>query len=1122
VLELAIPCHLLTPTNPGSTGLDSIYGVFAKYGDRSTWWRDHDSTCDTPAAKEGADLKGQPTMAIVPPAGSEPVLLVHGTFSFDESNNASPANPNRWWQRGSTFCVALDSMISPKGLCAPAGLDSLTIRPWWHWLWTKFVGETAPNPAPEAVFHWSGDNRESARRAAGQLLLDHMRQFDALGVPFHVVAHSHGGSILWEALFRAEREGKPLGQLASWTTVGAPFIRFRTDFSRLWLIIPLVLVVLMAALQWPWFADYWAQTLPQADAPWGFTFLACLLAYYALTALPALLIRLMWSFYSWTVAQDRPGLVPMARTREWDDIISTVLALIALMATAGAVALTVPARIRSLLRAADLRDLTPFFACLWFTLALIAAAGTLVVVVAVVYRILECRDRMRWENAAWSRYGAKYLGIALTRDDEAILGLRVVRRGVRGTILPRFPSPRESDFSPKYVRLRRPEQLYAWGAFPGWLFRYVLLPLQMVWQWVIIPLYNEVFATQVDEFVLDQLQKRATGSDLFALKVEDVVDHPMAGRTPGGTAGCSAATSAFLVKNTNANAPALVQALRRALALDSLQSVHLDVFFKAMQGDAFMADLLVHTSYFKAPALQGDVAGRVLGAAPALPAAPQPVVVGAAPEAGRKPINLWNFLIFLANSGVRLALVLIPASLLYLLGWGTFYEYSLEYHVNWAGEAGPAANAAVEDLNPFNAGDQYDSPPVVRWWVAKKLLDSDASTAWSWPARVVRWWVAKKLLDSDASTAWSWPARVVRWWVAKKLLDPSADDVEFVQLVEDPQKKILFYARVGQKFAEVRDLDKAADAFGKAGEAASALPGAILGNIAMSLAAVRRLLNDVDFQKIADQTNVEGLDRALKIQLGLSYQWRDLYNGYSSLAGSGGRDPTPDEVFEWALRRDADTDHVRLQKLAFLIAVKRPLSIDEKSLVDAFVQTADHESKEIPRDLTLTLLKQDLRHALTVVERTGGRSGKVLEKARELRKLIVEVARGTVTSRDIAEEVDLQATVALSESLRGREPRSVVEKLLVDSEGILDHPINRNTRVRLRPWVAGAYARAGDYRRARLLVKDQGPHARLYVATQLLVKAIELREADRKPPRLDEFTIRQAFDQDVGIERRNP
>ena len=96
-----------------------------------------------------------------------------------------------------------------------------------------------PVTCAESVFHWSGDNSETARRDSGRLLLAHLEEFNRRG-PFHVVAHSHGGSVLMGALCLATDKHRaaagsapqPLANLKSWTTVGTPFFHFRPDYWR--------------------------------------------------------------------------------------------------------------------------------------------------------------------------------------------------------------------------------------------------------------------------------------------------------------------------------------------------------------------------------------------------------------------------------------------------------------------------------------------------------------------------------------------------------------------------------------------------------------------------------------------------------------------------------------------------------------------------------------------------------------------------------------------------------------------------------------------------------------------------------------------------------------------------
>ncbi|RTL49011.1 MAG: hypothetical protein EKK46_15015 [Rhodocyclaceae bacterium] len=122
------------------------------------------------------------------------VVTVHGTGDPN-------ANPQlvKWWQSGSAFLEHFIQGLSLSGWMA-------TVEP----------------------FVWSGRNSEHDRRAAGRTLASHIQALEISGLPYHLVGHSHGGSVIEEALIFAITRMKlePNG-LKSVTTVGTPFIESR-------------------------------------------------------------------------------------------------------------------------------------------------------------------------------------------------------------------------------------------------------------------------------------------------------------------------------------------------------------------------------------------------------------------------------------------------------------------------------------------------------------------------------------------------------------------------------------------------------------------------------------------------------------------------------------------------------------------------------------------------------------------------------------------------------------------------------------------------------------------------------------------------------------------------------
>ena len=63
-------------------------------------------------------------------------------------------------------------------------------------------------PREGEVFHWSGENSERSRIKAGRDLLEYLLALESAGRGYHLIGHSHGGSVIWHALCRAGCSGK--------------------------------------------------------------------------------------------------------------------------------------------------------------------------------------------------------------------------------------------------------------------------------------------------------------------------------------------------------------------------------------------------------------------------------------------------------------------------------------------------------------------------------------------------------------------------------------------------------------------------------------------------------------------------------------------------------------------------------------------------------------------------------------------------------------------------------------------------------------------------------------------------------------------------------------------------
>jgi hypothetical protein len=148
----------------------------------------------------------------------------------------------------------------------PRGFDRLQRRPDLSILhsacWPQYACDRFPWKSPcsgreakyhgRATFTWSGENSEEDRRRAGCRLLEGLLALDrAPRVSYHLVGHSYGGAVIWNALREAERRGVMLHGLQSWTTMGTPFPEYHPKpWSYLGPLLLTLVLATIAALAW--------------------------------------------------------------------------------------------------------------------------------------------------------------------------------------------------------------------------------------------------------------------------------------------------------------------------------------------------------------------------------------------------------------------------------------------------------------------------------------------------------------------------------------------------------------------------------------------------------------------------------------------------------------------------------------------------------------------------------------------------------------------------------------------------------------------------------------------------------------------------------------------------------
>jgi hypothetical protein len=134
------------------------------------------------------------------------IILIPGTFSKANADGG-------WHQNTSEFAAYLNDTLRGVAECL--------------------------EPGKYPTFEWSHDpanpsgNSEFEREEGGRKLVKYLELFENDDQPYHIIAHSHAGNVVVQALKQValRKNVKPFRYLRSWTSVGTPFLRSVPDDS---------------------------------------------------------------------------------------------------------------------------------------------------------------------------------------------------------------------------------------------------------------------------------------------------------------------------------------------------------------------------------------------------------------------------------------------------------------------------------------------------------------------------------------------------------------------------------------------------------------------------------------------------------------------------------------------------------------------------------------------------------------------------------------------------------------------------------------------------------------------------------------------------------------------------
>lgn len=142
------------------------------------------------------------------------IVSIHGTYA------AGSEAGEQWWQRGSPFERHLRECLEAKD-------GALSFDP----------------------LLWDGHNSEVSRREAASSLLKRCEALEERDEQYVLIGHSHGGSVISNALLLASEAKMSLPNLLQAVTVGTPFIHLVKRNALLSIAVPVLLIaVFLAAL----------------------------------------------------------------------------------------------------------------------------------------------------------------------------------------------------------------------------------------------------------------------------------------------------------------------------------------------------------------------------------------------------------------------------------------------------------------------------------------------------------------------------------------------------------------------------------------------------------------------------------------------------------------------------------------------------------------------------------------------------------------------------------------------------------------------------------------------------------------------------------------------------------